>query len=209
MSNNDHKEKDGSKTNLVAQIVALLSDIVLDTPEGLAEVIWRVFSVMGLSSVLISSFLIWRHPEFINGFLTPETPSPLLTDKLNSSEDLKVKVMENISSFLYRSKPQKIALVGWPTATTGVVVWDTGGVSAWPVKLNGLLSLNLVPSVGPMVFKECWHGSFNGSNNWLICPIHNDTKAWAFVITQWENTPTTLEKRSLRHLTEMLENLIY
>jgi len=203
----------GIVTSLVlgtpGQIVALFSNIVLDTPDNVGEVSWRVFSVLGLSSVLVSSFIIWRHPELIVNLLQPSESSPLLTNRLNDSDELKTKVMENISSFLYRNKPLRLALVSWPTATTGVVVWDTGAVDSWPVKLNGLYSLNLMPSVGPMTFQECWTGAFGSSSNWLICPIHDDTKPWAFVITQWEQPPGTLQQRSLRHLTQRLESLIY
>ena len=209
LSNNECKEKNENNSGLIGQVVSLFSNIVLDTPDDVGEVVWRIFSVMGLSSVLISCFLIWRHPELVSNILSPSEPSPLLSNRLDNSDDLKVKVMENISTFLHRNKPLKLALVGWPTATTGVVVWDTGAVDSWPVKLNGLYSLNLVPSVGPMTFKECWIGAFGPSPNWLVCPIHDDTKPWAFVITQWSKPPGNIEQRSLRHLTERLESLIY
>ena len=224
MANNENKEKNSKSIGLAGQIfgvlnsivlgtpgqiVSVFSKIVLDTPHDAAELSWRVFSVMGLSSVLISTFVIWRHPEIIVNILAPSEPSPLLTNRLDASDELKDKVMKNISSFLYRNKPARLALVGWPTATTGAVVWDTGSVDSWPIKLNGLYSLNLVPSIGPMVFKECWEGDFEYSQNWMVCPIHDDTKPWAFVIAQWKDPPTSMQQRSLKHLTENLESLIY
>ena len=195
--------------SLIRQLIDLLSNIVLDTPDHPAELLWRVFSIFCLSSIFISGFLVWRHPEVVTQMLTRAEPSPLLTDRLTEKPELKTEVMKHVSSFIHHNRPSKLALVSWPTATTGSVVWDSGDAQFWPVKLNGLYSLNLVPAVGPMVFKECWIGQFGSSPNWLLCPIHDDTDVWGFVITQWQATPTPIQKRSLRHLTERLESLIY
>lgn len=209
MPSPDPKDNERGTGSIVRQVVTLLSNIVLETPDNLSETIWRTFSILGLSSILISGFIVWRHPDIVSQWLIKEEESSIFTDRLEKVGKDKVKVMEHVSRFIHRQKPSKFALVSWPTATTGAIVWDSGNASEWPVTLNGLYSSNLIPAVGPMVFGECWRGSFEANGFWILCPIHDATDVWAFVAAEWPADTTENQRRSLRFLAERIESLIY
>ena len=201
------KEERGHSGGVAQSGIDLIEELVLDVPDSFAEAVWRIFSVMGLSALLIAGFMFWRYPHVMATWID-HTASPLLTDRLAENKSSKDTIMTEISNFIHRTHPIRFALVSWPTSTTGEIVWDTGGSNDWPVSLDGIFSPNLIPAVGPMVFGECWEGSFI-ADQWFLCPISDDKNVWGFVITQWQAKPTENNKRSLRHLAQRIEEMLY
>lgn len=185
--------------------VELITHVVLDVPGSVGEVLWRVFSTLGLSTLLITGFILWRHPDVI----IQREPSPVVAERLRRDPAAEKETMSMVSAFIRRHLPARFALVSWPTATTGESLWTSSSTQGWPTSLDGLLSPNLIPAVGPLVFGECWQGSLSGSDGWLVCPISDDTDVWGFVIAQWPEGVPVNASRGLSHLAERIEALIY
>lgn len=185
--------------------VELITHVVLDVPGSVGEVLWRVFSTLGLSTLLITGFILWRHPDVI----IQSEPSPVVAERLRRDPAAEKETMAMVSAFIRRHLPARFALVSWPTATTGESLWTSSSTQGWPTSLDGLLSPNLIPAVGPLVFGECWQGSLSGSDGWMVCPISDDTDVWGFVIAQWPEGVPVNASRGLSHLAERIEALIY
>lgn len=185
--------------------VDLITHVVLDVPGSVGEMFWRVFSTLGLSTLLITGFILWRHPDVI----IRREASPVVAERLRRNAAAERETMANVSAFIRRFLPARFALVSWPTATTAETLWSSSEVDDWPASMDGMLSPNFIPAVGPLVFGECWRGGLSESENWLVCPIGNDSRAWGFVIAQWADDVPTDASRGLEHLAERIEGLLY
>ena len=178
---------------------------MLDVPETVGAMVWRVFSVLGLTALLITGTVLFRHPELI----APRESDPAVAERLRSDPAVEVVVMGHVSAFIHRHLPARFALVSWPTATTGEQLWSSEDTRNWPMHLDGMLSTNLIPAVGPLVFGECWAGQMSESDGWLLCPISSEEDVWGFVIAQWPGGPSDNARRSMYHLADRIESLIY
>ncbi|MGA0983548.1 MAG: hypothetical protein ACO3ST_02500 [Burkholderiaceae bacterium] len=187
--------------------INLISHLLLDVPATVGELIWRIFSVTGLTGLLIAAFLVWRYPGEIKSRIEG-SPDPSVAAVMLRNPLIERRVMELVSSFVYQQRPARFALVSWPTATTGQLVWANGKPDEWPVSMNGILSQNLVPAVGPMVFGECWDGELNQGEQWHLCPLSNQEDVWGFLIAHWPQGSKT-GPRALDHLAERIESLLY
>lgn len=194
--------------SILRQLLGVLSRIIFDTPDSISETVWRVFSVLGLSTILIAGYTFWRYPDLLASSLSGSKQTEL-SSRLIKNQDLKRRAMVHISSFIHRSQPARFALVSWPTATTGQLVWDTGSIDQWPVTLQGIYSPNLVQAAGPLLFGECWNGLLEDNNTWHLCPIKDKDNAMGFIVAQWSKDATPTQLRSFKHLAEQLEAIIY
>lgn len=182
---------------------------VMDVPGSVGEAVWRLFSVVGLSALLVGAWIGWRYPETVQAWLS-RTPSPLIGDRLQQDSRKQQRAMEAISAFVRHYRPARFALVSWPTATTAETLWATSDTREWPIHLNGVMGPSMIPAVGPLVFGECWDGSLDtGPRTWHLCPISDSSDVWGFVIAQWPDGGSPQGIRALRHLAERIEGLIY
>ena len=202
------KIQSASPAPLSRQVLDLAARLVFDTPRSVSEVLWRVFSILGLSSLLITGYTLWRYPDTLSD-LAMGRAAQAMALRFTRNSELRRKVMIHVSSFISRSRPDHFALVGWPTSTTGQLLWDTGQAESWPVTLDGIYSPNLVPAVGPMVFGECWTGDFDDGGDWHLCPIKDHESVRGFVVAHWSTKPSESRLRSLKHLAEQIESMIY
>lgn len=185
----------------------LVSHLLLDVPSTVGELIWRIFSVTGLTGLLVTAFLFWRYPTEIKSRLEV-SPDPSVAAVMLRSPVVERRVMELVSAFVYQQRPARFALVSWPTATMGKVVWSNSKPDDWPVNIEGIFSQNLIPAVGPLVFGECWRGELRETENWHLCPLSNQDDVWGFLIAQWPQGSKT-GPRALDHLAERIESLLY
>lgn len=210
MPQEDPADKGVSKSSepLTKQILGVFTRLIFDTPDSISEMVWRVFSVLGLSTILIVGYTLWRYPD-ITAHMMQGNRNAEMSLRLVRNQDLKRRVMVHVSSFIHRNRPDRLALVGWVTATTGQLIWDSGEVDKWPITLQGIYSPNLVQAAGPLLFGECWSGELEDKKIWHLCPIKDKDNANGFIVAQWDKPPTANQLRSFKHLAEQLESMIY
>lgn len=199
-------EKDEHNSGPLAEGIELISHFVMDVPDSVGEVVWRVCSVIGVSALLISCFLLWRFPDQLARRLDSRPGS--VAHQIESDKGKAEEVMTLVSAFIHRQRPARFAVVSWPLPTTGEVVWSSTSVQTFPVSIAGMLDPELIPAVGPMVFGECWTGELI-REQWHLCPISSGSRVWGFVIAQWPAPAPSQGVRALDHLAERLESLLY
>lgn len=185
----------------------LVKHLLLDVPATVGELVWRLFSVTGLTGLLVVAFLFWKYPGEMRSRLQGQA-DPAVAAALARDPAAARRVMELVGGFMYQQRPARFALVSWPTATTGEVVWANESAKGWPATLDGILSQNLVQAVGPLVFGECWSGRIAPGETWHLCPLSDQNDVWGFLIAHWPEGSAT-GPRALDHLAERIESLLY
>lgn len=194
---------------LVGHLFGIVERLVFSPPSSWREGLWRLCSIASVSSMIASAYLAWRYPEVLRSVLLPE--SAPIARRLAPGRDLTQGVMQSIAAFVRAYRPEHLALVSLPTATTSEVIWSTGGHFGWATPLGGTLSLELAPAMGRLVFGECWSGALDGSGTvWTICPIADDRWPRGLVIASWKQPAAAAEGRpQLAILARRLQALLY
>lgn len=189
--------------------LALVQQLLLDSPRNAGEAVWRAFAVLGLSGLLVCGWIAWRYPAVVQGWLE-RAPSPLVADRLHNSKAAQRQVIDAIATYIRVARPDRFALVGMRTATTAEIAWSTTDVQDWPTNLQGVLSSDLIQAVGQLTFGECWSGQLTGQGPpWHACPISDGDRLTGFVISQWSSDVSPLDQRGLDHLAQRIQGLLY
>lgn len=195
-------------TGIPQAVLRLVRDLVMASPHTAAEAIWRAFAVLGLSGLMLCGWIGWRYPQVVQQWLE-RTPSQLVSDRLQVNTWTQRQVMDAVASFIRVHKPQRFAIIGLRTSSSGEKIWATDDVRSWPANFDGVLTSDLVPAMGPLMFGECWDGTLDGSPGWSICPIGNGTHWHGLLVSQWPKGVSLQGRQGLKYLADRVQGLLY
>ena len=189
-----------------AGLLELVAKFVFSTPKTAGAAIWRGVALWMVSLAASAGYLVTQ-TEFVAGFFS-EGDDPL--HQVVGDRRKRDQVIKLIESFAFQSKPNRIALVA-KTSSVGVkLAWSSENLDTpWPTSVDGILSDNIRPLYGHLIFDDCWHGQFDRSTKWyMLCGISDSTgEHTGFLIAEKDKSCAMFEKdfRTLaRRISEIL-----
>ena len=208
--------------DIIDKAVDTVGKFVLKTPKTFAEACWRFVSYTAVTSICVSSLLIWRYPRIVNRFFgSAKIEEQVIAEIFRRNPHAKEEVMTLIGGFIARYNPSQISLVNWTSQTGIVEVWSNEDSTRWPTSTNGVMSQNMRDAAGHLIFDECWLGRLDKAshimgdpvleeNDWLICGISDSFDIWGYVIVHWEgSSPPDGAEYALNHLARAIERVTF
>ena len=196
--------------DLPGRIWGTFSTLLLKTPRGFGEGLWRFFAITFISSVTFGLWMAWRYPVVITNLLNP-APLTSIEERFRRSPEAERRTMELLGHFISQYQPTDIALINWISQTGIVEIWaDPRDTSGWPTATNGVMSSNMTEAVGLMIFDLCWSGDLGDGGMWAVCGLSNHEDIWGYVIVRFEDGQCPkAAKEHLRILAARLEGILF
>ena len=169
--------------NKAADFTRLAVRFVFSTPRSVAEALWRGVSLWMVSTLIGVGWFFFNNPESFQLLLSQH---PTLEQVAKGSK--RKEVVDLISSFVERTKPIRIALVSRTGGVGAQLIWNSDGLDRqWPTSVDGVLSSNIRPILGHLIFNECWEGDLaSDGGHYVLCGLSNDKGHVGFLIAEIE-----------------------
>jgi len=213
MTNKEEEKSLPDRQGLLEKGWYVVSKLLLQSPRGAGEAVWRLFAISVISWLMFVFWLVWKHPEVITKRLQEEDSVELVAEKFKEEPETEVQVMQLIGRFIVHDNPDEMAMINWITQTEIMKVWsDPDNLDDWPINTDGVISLNMKEAVANMIFRQCWSGNFAKEGEvWLICGMSNKRNVWGYIVAHWANeedmTPHAREHLDL--LTSRVERMVF
>jgi hypothetical protein len=178
-----------------ASLWALIRDW-LRPPGSAGGALWKAFSIVSLSSVLASAWLLWRYPEQVMERLLHRRETSMAAIFRRRPESQR-QVMELLGSYVQEYQPTQIALIARHSAIGVEEIWANESTAGWPTATGGLMNENMQPALAAMLFDLCWQGQLHhpsptprllrdAPSPWLVCGLSDAEDVWGYVLVHWQ-----------------------
>lgn len=208
----DARQQGSGIADLPGRVWSTVSNLLLQTPHGFGDAVWRFFAITMVSSVTFGLWMAWRYPDVIQNLIDP-APLTSIEERFRRSPETEQRTMDLLASFIASHQPSDIALINWISQTGIVEIWaDPRDTTHWPTSTRGVMSVNMEAAVGAMIFDKCWTGYFvTDEGPWMVCGLSNEEDLWGYVIVHWEkesDVPVASQEH-LRILANRLERILF
>ncbi len=157
---------------------------VFDPPKNLAAAIWRGVALWMITTSFAVGWIFTQNPSVVRVFTGSDKGSEI--DDLITDVDGSTQIENLINDFIYRHQPTRFAFVA-RVSTVGVkLLWSNQDASHWPTSVEGIMSSNMKPVIGHLIFDSCWSGSLDGSDSkWIFCGISDSDKNYGYLVSSW------------------------
>lgn len=190
----------------IGMAVKFAERLVLEAPKSFREGVWRFVSILSLSSVISTGYVIVRHPEVVHN-LFEDSQVVEISEIFRRRPAVREEVMTMLGTFVSTFSPSRIALVSWESQVGIQEVWSNRSSHDWPISTNGQLSRNMGESIASIIFDECWTGPIESPSHplmngkeWLVCGLSSDDDLWGFIVAQWDGSGVPPRAKEYLHL---------
>lgn len=199
---------------LPLKIWGTLSQIVMDTPESLWEATWRLMSVFSIASLLMTSWIVWRHPEVVKNFIEGKEELEFV-NAVGKNQSTKDRIFKELGTYVNKNNVRRIALVGWTGPARLQLIWASEETTKWPISTNGRIGVEMGPVLGKIIVEKCWVGMPKNTpeqaktDQWVVCGINKGDRIGGLLIIQHRDEDNQEEKKAVaRLLSDDLEDII-